>query len=191
MKNDLLRSYYLRFDWSGWIALIKSKIFITTGITRPISSVKWKAPQLASRFGSFPWHLARLDIPLYLSGAWDWVSHTVWSSKGYSLLRTQKKTFFKFNKSDLLTDSFHSWKETVPHRKWNFALRQEPIKFDRLLATRKRSLSRISSPLVCKLKHIVLPGLQTQTKKMSRSVYNYRLIRLNGLSCITDGDNFD
>ena len=97
----------LGFDWYGRIALIKSKIFITTGMSWPISSDKWKAPLLASRFASFPWHIARLEIPL-----------------------------------------------------------------------------------VCKLKNIVLPGLQTQTQKMSRSVYNYRLIRLNGLSCITDGDNF-
>ena len=108
MKNDFLRSYYLGFDWYGRIALIKSKIFITTGMPWPISSDKWKASLLASRFASFPWHIARLEIPL-----------------------------------------------------------------------------------VCKLKNIVLPGLQTQTQKMSRSVYNYRLIRLNGLSCITDGDNFD
>ena len=159
MKNDFLRSYYLGFDWSGRIALIKSKIFITTGMSWPISSDKWKAPQLASRFASFPWHIARLDIPLYLSGAWDRVSHTVWSRKGYSLLRTQKKTV-----SFLLRVS---GSRTPPEVK--------------CYATRKRSLSRISSPLVCKLKNIVFPGLQTQRQKMSRSVYNYRLIRLNGL----------
>ena len=126
MKNDFLRSYYLGFDWYGRIALIKSKIFITTGMSWPISSHKWKAPQLASRFASFPWHIARLDIPLYLSGAWDRVSHTVWSRKGYSLLRTQKKTvsFFKCNKLDLrVHSSFYAWAEVVPHRKWNFTLR--------------------------------------------------------------------
>ena len=126
MKNDFLRSYYLGFDWSGRIALIKSKIFITTEMSWPISSDKWKAPQLASRFASFPWHIARLDIPLYLSGAWDRVSLTVWSRKGYSLLRTQKKTvsFFKCNKLDLrVHSSFYAWAEVVPHRKWNFTLR--------------------------------------------------------------------
>ena len=178
MKNDFLRSYYLGFDWYGRIALIKSKIFITTGITWPISSDKWKAPLLASRFASFPWHITRLDIPLYLSYAWDRVSHTVWSRKGYSLLRTQKKTvsFLKCNKLDLrVHSSVYAWAEVVPHREWNFTLSVNGL------------ISQISSPL----KNIVLPGLQTQTQKMSRSVYNYRLIRLNGLSCITDGDNFD
>ena len=102
------------------------KIFITTGITWPISSDKWKAPLLASRFASFPWHIARLDIPLYLSGAWDRVSHTVWSRKGYSLLRTQKKavSFFKCNKLNLrVHSSVYAWAEVVPHRKWNFTLR--------------------------------------------------------------------
>ena len=32
MKKDFVRAYYLAFDWSGWIAFIKSKIFITKGI---------------------------------------------------------------------------------------------------------------------------------------------------------------
>ena len=114
-----------RIDWYGRIALIKSKIFITTGITWPISSDKCKAPLLASRFASFPWHIARLDIPLYLSCAWDRVSHTVWSRKGYSLLRTQKKTvsFFNCNKLGLrVHSSVYAWAEVVPHREWNFTL---------------------------------------------------------------------
>ena len=45
MKNDFLRAYYLGFDWSGWIALIKGKILITKGMSWPVSSDKWKAPQ--------------------------------------------------------------------------------------------------------------------------------------------------
>ena len=44
MKNDFLRAYYLGFDWSGWIALIKGKILITKGMSWPVSSDKWKAP---------------------------------------------------------------------------------------------------------------------------------------------------
>jgi len=44
MKNDfLLRGYYLGFDWSGLIALIKSEILITTGMVWQVSSDKWKA----------------------------------------------------------------------------------------------------------------------------------------------------
>ena len=31
MKNDFLRAYYLGFDWSGWIALIKNTILVTKG----------------------------------------------------------------------------------------------------------------------------------------------------------------
>ena len=45
MKNDFLRAYYLGFDWSGWIALIKSKVVITKGMSWPGSSDKWKAPE--------------------------------------------------------------------------------------------------------------------------------------------------
>ena len=52
MKTDFVRAYYLAFDWSGWIAFIKSKILITKGISWPVSSDKWKAP-LASL-----WHWA-------------------------------------------------------------------------------------------------------------------------------------
>ena len=44
MKTHLLRAYYLRFDWSGWIVLIKSEILIATGMVWPVSSDKWKAP---------------------------------------------------------------------------------------------------------------------------------------------------
>ena len=31
LKNHLLRAYYLGFDWSGWIVLIKSEILILNG----------------------------------------------------------------------------------------------------------------------------------------------------------------
>ena len=43
LKNHLLRSCYLRFDWSGWIVLIKSEILIATGMVWPVSSDKEKA----------------------------------------------------------------------------------------------------------------------------------------------------
>ena len=43
LKNHLLRAYYLGFDWSGWIVLIKSEILITMGMVWPVSSGKWKA----------------------------------------------------------------------------------------------------------------------------------------------------
>ena len=46
MKNDFLRAYYLGFDWSGWIALIKNTILVTKGMSWPVSSDKWKAPQV-------------------------------------------------------------------------------------------------------------------------------------------------
>ena len=45
MKNDFLRAHYLAFDWSGWIALIKSKILITKGMSWLSSSDKWKPPE--------------------------------------------------------------------------------------------------------------------------------------------------
>ena len=44
LKNHLLRAYYLGFDWSGWIVLIKSEILITMGMVCPVSSDKQKAP---------------------------------------------------------------------------------------------------------------------------------------------------
>ena len=44
MRNDFLRAYYLEFYWSGWIALIQSKILSTMGMSWPVSSDKWKAP---------------------------------------------------------------------------------------------------------------------------------------------------
>ena len=43
LKNHLLCAYYLGFDWSGWIVLIKSEILNTTGIVWPLSSDKWNA----------------------------------------------------------------------------------------------------------------------------------------------------
>ena len=43
MKNDFLRAYYLGFDSSGWIALFKSEILITTGMASLVSCDKWKA----------------------------------------------------------------------------------------------------------------------------------------------------
>ena len=46
MKNDFLRAYYLGFDWSGWIALIKNTILVTKGMSWPVSSDIWKAPQV-------------------------------------------------------------------------------------------------------------------------------------------------
>ena len=36
MKNYFLRACYLGFDWSDWIALIKSEILITTGMALPV-----------------------------------------------------------------------------------------------------------------------------------------------------------
>ena len=44
LKNHLLCAYYLRFDLSGWIVLIKSEIPNTTGMVWPLSSDKWKSP---------------------------------------------------------------------------------------------------------------------------------------------------
>ena len=44
IKPHLLRGYYLTFDWSGWIVLIKSEFLITTGMVWQVSSDKWKAP---------------------------------------------------------------------------------------------------------------------------------------------------
>ena len=44
LKNHLLRAYYLGFDISGWIVLIKSEILITTGMVWQVSSDKWKVP---------------------------------------------------------------------------------------------------------------------------------------------------
>ena len=45
LKNDFLLAHHLAFDWPGWVALIKSKILITKGMSWPVSSDKWKAPQ--------------------------------------------------------------------------------------------------------------------------------------------------
>ena len=50
LKNHLLREYYLEFDWSSWLVLIKSEILITTQMILPVSSDKWKAP-LVSHIG--------------------------------------------------------------------------------------------------------------------------------------------
>ena len=44
MKNYFLHARYLGFDLSGWITLIKIEILITTGMTWPVISDKWKAP---------------------------------------------------------------------------------------------------------------------------------------------------
>ena len=41
-------AYYVRFDWSGWIVLIKSEIPNTTGMVWPLSSDKWKARYLST-----------------------------------------------------------------------------------------------------------------------------------------------
>ena len=38
--TKLFLVYYLGFDWSGWIVLIKSEILITTGMVWPVSSDK-------------------------------------------------------------------------------------------------------------------------------------------------------
>ena len=43
-ENGFLCVCYLRFDWSGWIALIKSEILITTGLAWAVIADKWKAP---------------------------------------------------------------------------------------------------------------------------------------------------
>ena len=50
LKNHLLREYYLEFDWSSWIVLIKNEILIMTGMVWPVSSDKCKAP-LVSHIG--------------------------------------------------------------------------------------------------------------------------------------------
>ena len=47
LKNHLLCAYFLGFDWSRWIVLIKSEIPNTTGMVWPLSSDKWKAPLVA------------------------------------------------------------------------------------------------------------------------------------------------
>ena len=44
LKNHLLGTYYLGFDWSGWRVFIKSEIIIATGMVWPVSSDEWKAP---------------------------------------------------------------------------------------------------------------------------------------------------
>ena len=44
LKNHLLRVYYLGFDWTGWIVLIKSEILFSTGMVWRVKSDKWKAP---------------------------------------------------------------------------------------------------------------------------------------------------
>ena len=44
LKNHLLCEYYLEFDLSSWIVLIRNEILITTGMILPVSSDKWKAP---------------------------------------------------------------------------------------------------------------------------------------------------
>ena len=38
LKSHLLYAYYLEFDKSGWIVLIKSEILIMTGMVWPVSS---------------------------------------------------------------------------------------------------------------------------------------------------------
>jgi len=40
LKSHLLHAYYLEFDKSGWIVLIKSEILIMTGMVWPVSSAK-------------------------------------------------------------------------------------------------------------------------------------------------------
>ena len=42
LKNHLLPAYYLGFDWSAWIVLIKNEILATTRMVWPCSSDKWK-----------------------------------------------------------------------------------------------------------------------------------------------------
>ena len=44
MKTHLRRAYYLRFDWSGWIVLIKSEILVMTGMVRPVIMTNEKRP---------------------------------------------------------------------------------------------------------------------------------------------------
>ena len=48
LKNHLLPTHYLGFDWSRWIVLINSEILITKGRVWPVSSDKWKAPWVSS-----------------------------------------------------------------------------------------------------------------------------------------------
>ena len=43
LKNHLLLSCYLGFDWSGWTGLIERLIIIATGMVWPVISDKWKA----------------------------------------------------------------------------------------------------------------------------------------------------
>ena len=79
MQNDFLHAYYLGFDWSGWIALIKSKILITKGMSWPGISDKWKAPWVNS------WHFAAHWFPVnYAWGMsteipyWGCVTSQIW-----------------------------------------------------------------------------------------------------------------
>ena len=44
VKNPLIRTYYLKFEWSERIVMIKSECLITTGMVFPVSSDKWEAP---------------------------------------------------------------------------------------------------------------------------------------------------
>ena len=46
LKDHLLRAYYSGFDWSGRRVLIKREIITATGMVWPVSSDKWKAPQV-------------------------------------------------------------------------------------------------------------------------------------------------
>ena len=43
-----MHTYYLGFDWSGWIVLIKSEILIMMG-----NSDKWKGPRISGAPASF------------------------------------------------------------------------------------------------------------------------------------------
>ena len=45
-KNHLFRAYYSWFDRSGQRVLIKREIIIAMGMVWPVSSDKWKAPQV-------------------------------------------------------------------------------------------------------------------------------------------------
>ena len=42
LKNHLLHTHHLGFDYCGWIVLIKSEILIMTAKVWPVSSDRWK-----------------------------------------------------------------------------------------------------------------------------------------------------
>ena len=82
-EKRFVRACCLGFDWSGWIALIKSEILITTGMALPVGSDKWKAP-LVSQNGQYyqnaqisSFHLKLFDFRKYPTVATS-TTYMVW-----------------------------------------------------------------------------------------------------------------